>query len=445
VSDRRDTFIKGPLKNNLTFWKPIHPVRLCGENEGVSRYASSFHALPNRRLNSQNCELIFERTLREKMKKPDLKTRSLRVLWSMGPWLIVIFFILIIFNMGVLVKGKQKDLELARKEAMVKTAPPVKVVTLAIESRRMKDQISLPGEVMPFEDLKVRAEVPGRVRRILAAEGQTLKAGQVIMEIDDRDFRSRLAGIEANLKLAKLNHSRISALAKKNIVSPSKLDETEARVADLEAARDEAALAFERTRVTAPIGGRLNDVIAKSGAFVKAGDEVAAIIQFKSVKVTVGVPESDAPAIMDVDRADVVIDAVEKRRVVGKKIFFSRRPRTMSRLYDLELKVPNPDGLIFPGMFARVHITKSVFEKAVAAPLYAIIADGEQRFVYVEEDGVARKRAVETGGLIGWEAVIKSGLSPGDRVIIVGHRMVEDGRAVDVVRHVDDAREVLGS
>jgi hypothetical protein len=54
---------KGPLKNNLTFWKPIHPVRLCGENEGVSRYASSFHALPNRRLNSQNCELIFERTL----------------------------------------------------------------------------------------------------------------------------------------------------------------------------------------------------------------------------------------------------------------------------------------------------------------------------------------------------------------------------------------------
>lgn len=377
--------------------------------------------------------------------KSNVKTRALRVLWSLGPWLIVALFVLIIFNMGLLVKGKQKDLEVSRKAAMSETAPPVKVVTLAVENRRMKDEISLPGEVMPFEDLKVRAEVPGRVRRIRVAEGRTIKAGQVIMEIDDRDFRSRLSGIEANLKLAKLNHSRISALAKKNIVSPSRLDEIEAKVADLEAARDEAALAFERTRVTAPIGGRLNDVIAKAGAFVKAGEEVAAIIQFENVKVTVGVPESDAPAVMDVDRAEVVIDAVEKKRVAGKKIFFSRRPRTMSRLYDLELKVPNPDGLIFPGMFARVHITKSVFEKAVAAPLYAIIADGDQRFVYVEEEGVARKRPVETGGLVGWQAVITSGLSPGDRVIIVGHRKVEDGRAVDVVRHVDDARKVLDS
>ncbi len=378
---------------------------------------------------------------RRNMEKRDLKTESLRIIWGLAPWLTVVLFVFIIIFMAFLIAGKREDLAHARRTAIVKASPPVNVITLELENRILEDRLSLPAEVVPFEYLTIKAEVSGQIKKLMAKEGDVVKAGQILMIIDERDYASRLAGIEANLKLAELNYKRILALAAKNMVSEKMLDENEARVNDLKSRRDGARLALDRARVRAPIGGRLNEIMAKEGVFVSPGDEVAGILQFKSVKVRVGVPESDVPAVMGIERAEVIIEAVEKRRTIGKRVFFSRRPKTMSHLYDLELEVPNPDGLILPGMFARVSITKSVFNNAVAIPLYAIIPDGKKQFVYVEIDGTAHKKIVETGVLVNWQAIVKSGLKPGDRVIIVGHRALEEGQAVKVVKNVKDPAE----
>jgi RND family efflux transporter MFP subunit len=173
------------------------------------------------------------------------------------------------------------------------------------------------------------------------------------------------------------------------------------------------------------------------------GDQVAQILQIEDVKVTVGVPESDVAAVFDLDKAEVVIEALDNRRVRGKKVFLSRQPRTLARLYDLELKIPNTDGRILPGMFARVELVKNSFEEALAVPLYAVITQGDERFVYVEADGIAEKRIVELGVLVGWQVRIKAGLAPGERVIIVGHRLLDNGRTVKVIKNVKDPSEIL--
>ena len=92
------------------------------------------------------------------------------------------------------------------------------------------------------------------------------------------------------------------------------------------------------------------------------------------------------------NEAEVIIEALGNRKVKGKKIFLSRQPRTLARLYDLELMVPNPDGRILPGMFGKVELIKKVFDKALAVPLYAVITHGDESFVYVEKDGKAERR-----------------------------------------------------
>ena len=379
------------------------------------------------------------------MDKSDSKTKVLRFLWGIFPWLMVGLIVGLIVVLGGRIIEEQGRLAEAKKAAMKKEVPAVRVITLTLKPERLEDKISLPADIEPFEDLWVKAEVRGQVVRIPAKEGQRIKKGQLLVKLDDRDYRSRLARIEANYRLAKQDYKRMADLVKKNIAAESKLDEIEARLEDLTAQRNEAQLSLDRTRITAPISGRLNEIKAKKGELLDVNQQVARILQFKKVKVTVGVPESDVSAVFDLNEAEVIIEALGNRKVKGKKIFLSRQPRTLARLYDLELMVPNPDGRILPGMFGRVELIKKVFDQALAVPLYAVITQGDERFVYVEKDGQAEKRLIKLGVLVGWQVHVEAGLNPGERVIVVGHRFLDDGQAVKVIKNVSHPSEILAS
>jgi len=351
----------------------------------------------------------------------------------------------LIVILGGRIIEEQGRLAEAKKAAMKKEVPAVRVITLTLKPERLEDKISLPAEVEPLEDLWVKAEVKGQVVSILAKEGRFVKKGQLLVRLDNRDYRSRMARIEANYRLARQDHERMAALVEKNIAAESKLDEIEARLEELKARRGEAQLALDRTSITAPISGRLNEIKAKKGDLLDVNQKVAQILQFKKVKVMVGVPESDVAAVFDLNEAEVIIEALGNRKVKGRKIFLSRQPRTLARLYDLELIVPNPDGRILPGMFAQVELVKRVFGQALAVPLYAVITQGDERFVYVEKDGQAEKRSIKVGVLVGWQVHVEAGLNPGERVIVVGHRFLDDGQAVKVIKNVSHPSEILAS
>ena len=379
------------------------------------------------------------------MDKSDSKTKVLRFLWGIFPWLMVGLIVGLIVALGGRIIEEQGRLAEAKKVAMKKEVPAVRVITLTLKPERLEDKISLPADIEPFEDLWVKAEVRGQVVSIPVKEGRLVKKGQLLVRLDDRDYRSRLARIEANYRLAGQDYKRMADLVKKNIAAENKLDEIEARLEDLTAQRNEAQLSLDRTRITAPISGRLNEIKVKKGELLDVNQQVAQILQFKKVKVMVGVPESDVAAVFDLNEAEVTIEALGNRKVKGRKIFLSRQPRTLARLYDLELMVPNPDGRILPGMFCRVELIKKVFDQALAVPLYAVITQGDERFVYVEKDGQAEKKLIKLGVLVGWQVHVEAGLNPGERVIVVGHRFLDDGQAVKVIKNVSHPSEILAS
>jgi membrane fusion protein (multidrug efflux system) len=379
------------------------------------------------------------------MKSAQLKIKFLHLIWSIIPWLIVALIVAFLVTMVGRIKGKKADLEEVKKAAIKQQVPAVRIITLTLTPRRLVDKINLPAQIDPYEEVWVKAEVPGQVIEVLAKEGQMVQKGQVLMKIDDRDYRTRLARIEANYELAKLNYERTKTLVKKKIAALTKLDEIEAQLKDLTAQRNEAKVALSRTIITTPLSSLLNEISAKMGDYMGVGDPVAQILDIDSVKVTVGVPESDVAAIFDLNEADIIIEALGKLRVTGKKIFLSRKPRTLSRLFDLELSVHNPDGRILPGMFARVELVKHVYENAVALPLYAIITQEDERFVFVEKEGRVEKRRVTLGTLIDWQVHITSGLKAGERVVVVGHRLLDDGQGVEVIKNVSNPSEILKS
>ncbi len=377
------------------------------------------------------------------MKPSGLKTKLLHIVWSIFPWLLVAGIVAFLFFLGERIQHEKTRLEKAKQSAIKIETVPVSVITLTLEPVRLEDKINLPGYVDPYEDLRVKAEVGGQVVNIPVKEGQTVKKGQILVELDDRDYRLRLSRIEAAYDLAKLEYDRTASLDKKGITAANRMDEASARYKDVAVQLDEANLALERTRITAPISGWINNIAAKQGDLIQTGAEIAQILQVSDVKVKVGIPESDVASFFNLESSEVVIEALGKRRVKGKKVFLSRQPRNLARLFDLELVVPNPDGQILPGMFARVELVKGVYEDALVIPLYAVINQGDQRFVFVENKGKAEKRQVEVGMLVDWQIQVVSGLTAGDRLVIVGHRLLEEGQMVDVVQNVGSPQEIL--
>lgn len=374
-----------------------------------------------------------------------IKTDWIRIFWGLFPWLMVAAMIGLIALMGKWVFLKHGQLAEARIAGMKKEVPAVKVITLALETKQLADKIHLPAEVKPYEELWIKTESKGQVVEVAVREGEDVKKGQLLLKIDDRDYRTRLDRIEAGHKLAELELNRTRILAKKNFAAESKLDEDEARYSDLSAQMKEAALALGRTRITAPVEGRINEIKAKLGDVLDVNQPVAELLQIRRVKVTVGVPESDVDAVFTLNEAKLVIEALNNRTVVGKKMFLASKPRSLARLYDLDLLVDNPDGRILPGMFAEVELVKKVFENALAVPLYAVIVQGDDRFVYIEKDGKAERRPVELGVLVDWQVHVKSGLAAGEHVIVVGHRLLDHGQTVDVVRKVNRPEEIFAS
>ena len=379
------------------------------------------------------------------MAKDRKDKRFLRFLWGSLPWVAFVLVFIFIIVTVVEIKEKKTKLEEEKKAAIKKEISSVKVITLNLNPHRLVDKLDLPAEIEPYENLWVKSEAQGQVLEVYVEEGQQVKKGQILVRLDDRDYLASLARIEAGYKLARTEYKRLYSLVENKIAPKSELDRVEAQIEELKAQRNSAMLALSRTKINSPISGRLNELKAKQGDQLAPGSSVAQILQFGQVKVVVGIPESDVAAVFDLNKADVIIEALNGLRVKGKKIFLSRQPGTLARLYDLELLVPNPDGRILSGMFARVEIVKKVFEDALTIPIYALINKGDEYIVYVEENGKARERSVKIGILSGLEAQVVSGLNPGERLIIVGHRFLDEGQPVEVIKNVNDLKEIYES
>jgi membrane fusion protein (multidrug efflux system) len=143
-------------------------------------------------------------------------------------------------------------------------------------------------------------------------------------------------------------------------------------------------------------------------------------------------------AVRKLDNVEVTLQALEDKKVTGRVYFISSSPETAARLYRLELAIDNPGHEILPGMFVRANIVKRQKDNAVVIPFYSVIARKDQQFVFVEKDGIVEKRNVQTGIMEQWMVEITKGLKAGERIVVEGHRDVEDGRKVKVVKVITD-------
>jgi len=182
---------------------------------------------------------------------------------------------------------------------------------------------------------------------------------------------------------------------------------------------------------------------ATQGLLLSVGDPVAEILQIDKVKAVVGIPESDVDQVRAITNVSVTIQALNNKKVSGRSHFLASSPENGARLYRLELAIDNKENKILPGMFFRAQIVKKTFADSAVVPLYTVIKRDNRQFVYVEENGIAQLKTVELGIIEDWRVHVLSGLSLGSRVVVEGHREINEGNKLNVVRVLNDPREAL--
>jgi len=346
--------------------------------------------------------------------------------------------IALIFGLFFTISDKKSEIQAEQEAAIKEGRPPVNTIVMELVPGTISNRINLPGSIEPWNRLELISKISGSVEAVLVEEGDTVAKGEIIAKIESDDYRIAFERAQAAYKLAKADYTRDKTVYAKGAIPTAELDARETKMQTAKADLDNARLMLERCTITAPISGVVRKLDAKIGLYLGVGDPIGRILQIDKVKAVIGIPESDITAVRTLDEIELQIQALDNMSVIGRRHFVSSSPETAARLYRLELAVDNPDHMILPGMFVRADIVKERKEQALSIPFYSVISRNDEQYVYVERDGVVHKRLVETGIMEKWMVEITKGLQAGEKIVIEGHRDVENDQQVNVVKVISD-------
>ncbi|MCG8566748.1 MAG: efflux RND transporter periplasmic adaptor subunit [Desulfobacterales bacterium] len=376
-------------------------------------------------------------------KSPRWFKTALRLVSKSIPFLCLLLFVgLVILPLSQKISNKRQALAEEQSRQGQMERKPINVATLEILPKPLAEKLSFPGVAKPWISLKVVSEARGQVVEKPVQEGDRVKKGDVLARLDSRDYQNAYDAALASHETAQITKKRLVALSSKKFVTQSKLDDAVAQVKTTRANLATARLNLERCTIRSPMDGVVDRSDIEVGTYLQVGDPVFTLLQLDKIKVAVGIPESDVDAVRRLKTFRMTLDALDNRPVTGSYHYLTRTTDSLARLYTLDIRVDNPDQAILPDMFSRVEIVKNQVDDGLAVPIYALVTRRDEKGVFVENQGKVRFQPVETGFQDGWEIQITRGLNPGDRVVVVGHRIIEDGETVQVTQSVRTMEEL---
>jgi len=315
--------------------------------------------------------------------------------------------------------------------------PPVPVVTGKVLQKDVPIYLDGLGTVQAFNAVTIRVRVDGELKKIAFIEGQDVKAGDVLAQLDPDPFRAALAQVEAQLANARLDLQRDAEQLAAKIIAQQVFDTQQALVNQLAAAVNSAQVQLNYTTITSPIDGRTGVRLIDQGNIVHATDAngLVVVTQLKPISVVFTLPEQNLPAIQK-ERAngDISVVAVDRdnRTVLetGQLAVIDNQIDITTGTIRLKATFPNENLRLWPGQFVNARLLLTTRKNGLVVPASVVQRgpDGPYAFV-VKDDQTVTIQPVKVGQIEHEEALIDEGLQPG-REVVVGQYRLQPGSKV---------------
>jgi len=329
-------------------------------------------------------------------------------------------------------------------------------------------KLSYTADIKPYQQVNIFPRVNGYISKIHVEQGDLVKAGQLLVEIDHAEFTQQVAQARANLRAARANVvrqeatlanaklalDRALALIKNELIAQQQVDDAQAaydvaraqlealkaQVQQVDVALSQAELNLEWSYIRAPFAGviarRNQDVGTYFNTFAASSPTgVAPLLlhDIHAVRIFIEVVEKDSPLVKVGAPAEVTTDAYPGRVFTGlvSRVVQALDPTT--RTMTVEVELPNPDRILKGGMFARVDLQVATRPNAILIPVDALTRLEEAQYVYVVRDGKAMQVPIEVGGRVDGLVEITKGLRGDEQVIVSGKDLVTTGAEVEAV------------
>ncbi|MBS1517539.1 MAG: efflux RND transporter periplasmic adaptor subunit [Bacteroidetes bacterium] len=341
----------------------------------------------------------------------------------------VIFSMIFLLTGSFIFSSCGKDGESKTENQKQLQAVKIKEIT----TQEFRETYSVVGTVKPYQTAKISAEEGGLITYMPFDKGSRVSRGQTLVKLKkDVDFAS-YDQAQTQLELAKSNFERIEKLYRENVSTEQ--DYTNAKF-QLEIAQKTLNLIetrLSKSYVTSPISGIVDQKYMSRGEVCGPGTPILNIVDVSKVKISAGIPERYIGEVKKGSEVKITFDVYPDEDFTGSVNYISPVLSDKNRTFEIEMTIPNPGGRLKPEMSANIIIEKPGIDNAIVLPQDLIIDFGSEKFVYVLENGAARKRVIQIGGRNNNEVYIISGLNSGDTLISEGFQSVADGDKVEII------------
>lgn len=308
----------------------------------------------------------------------------------------------------------------------------VAVSGVTLQERPLRRTIEVIGRVEPNAVIRIAVEQPGLVSEIAVDKGQRVRTGDLLLRQDLRVAETALEESRLQLVEAERDLARQTELLKSGAISVRDFQGVETRAQMARVSRNRMEILLSKREIRSPSDGLIEERFLEPGDFGREGDPAFRMIDLSVVKIAFDVPEREVARVATGRVYRVRADALPGREFEGEMTFLSAHAAYENSSFAAELRLPNREEQLRPGMLARVTLDLGVLENAVAVPVHAIVPQRGEHVVFVARDGRAERRIVRIAEFGVDEAVVTSGVSPGEVLIVEGHRRLSDGQSIRV-------------
>lgn len=316
---------------------------------------------------------------------------------------------------------------------------PAKLVT--VEAASIQRELTFPAVIEAAQSAELTFQIAGEIRELNVLEGDPVEEGDVIARLDQRDARNRLAQAQAEYDNAEAEFKRAERLFAEDAIARSVLDTRRTQRDVARASLDTAKKALSDTVLRAPFSGGVSRVIGRQFQNVQAKEAIA-VLQSAEVEAVMNAPGTIVARIPQLERVEtrVILDAAPNTPIVAEFKEASGEADQATQTYQVSFSFAPPQGLlILPGMTATVESdflfsgvgARDIVAGGIAVPLSAIVAEGDERFVWlVGENSRLEKQPVALSSDFGEMVTVVEGLQGGETIVAAGVSFFHEGMRI---------------